>query len=92
MVVTTPYFLVNLVTKPEVAEHLIPNILKFKIVYYIKEIFQGGTPGESGEKDVLKVQMLCPRSLFNEVLSYLKKYYVKKYGAVVYYESVNVPI
>ncbi len=92
MIVSTPYFLVTLITKPEVAEHLIPNILNFKIVYYLKEEFKGGTPGTGGEKDILKVQMLCPRGVHGEVMKYLKEYYVKGYGAVAYYEEVNVPM
>ncbi len=92
MVITTPYFLVTLVTKPEVASHLIPNIMNFKIVYYIKEEFKGGTPGTGEERDILKVQMLCSRGVFGDVVNYLKEYYVKGYGAVVYYEEVNVPV
>lgn len=91
MVISTPYFLVTIITKPEIAEHLIPNILNFKIVYYLKEEFKGGTPG-SGEKDILKVQMLCPRGVHGEVVNYLKQYYVKDYGAVVYYEEASVPM
>ncbi len=91
MVVSTPYYLVTIVTKPEVAEHLIPNIQNFKIIYYIKEEFKGGTPGAE-EKDILKVQMLCPRGVFGDVANYMKEYYVKGYGAVTYYQEVNVPM
>lgn len=50
MFVSTPYFLINVITKPEVAEHLIPNIKNFDIVYYIKEEFKGGKPKEPDEK------------------------------------------
>jgi len=92
MIITTPHFLITVITKPEVAEHLIPNILNFKITYYIKEEFKGGTPGTAGEKDILKMQMLCPRSVYVEVMSYLKEYYVKGCGAVCYYQEANVPM
>lgn len=91
MVVSTKYYLVNVVTKPEVAEHLIPNIKNFELVYYLKEEFRGGTPKEAAEKDIVKVQMLCTRSKFVEVFKYVTQYYVKDYGAVCYYEEVNVP-
>jgi hypothetical protein len=92
MLATTHYYLVNVVTKPEVAEHLIPNIRNFEFVYYIKEECKGGTPKEAGEKDIVKIQMLCSRSKFAEVMKYIDQYYVKGYGAVCYYEEVNVPL
>lgn len=90
--VSTPFFLVNIVTKPEVAEHLIPNIKNFDIVYYVKQEFKSGKPGEPDEKDVVKVQMLCSRGKLSEVMSYLKQHYVQRYGAVAYYEEVKVPV
>jgi len=40
----------------------------------------------------LKMQMLCPRSVYVEVMSYLKEYYVKGCGAVCYYQEANVPM
>jgi len=92
MIVSTKYFLINVVTKPEVAEHLIPNIRNFEIVYYVKEEFKGGTPKETAEKDIVKVQMLCSRSKLSEIMSYLIEHYIKRYGAVAYYEEVNVPM
>jgi hypothetical protein len=90
--VSTPHFLVNIVTKPEIAEHLIPNIKKFEIVYYLKQEFSGGRPDDPEEKDIVKVQMLCNRGILAEIMNYVKEYYVKGYGAVCYYEEVNVPI
>ncbi len=92
MFISTTYFLVNVITKPEVAEHLIPNIRNFDLVYYIKEEFKGGKPKEGGEKDITKVQMMCDRGKLSEIMNYLIEYYVKKYGAVCYYEEVNVPV
>ena len=89
---STPHYLVNVVTKPEIAEHLIPNIKKFKIVYYLKQEFTGGRPEDSGEKDIVKVQMLCSRGMLSEIMNYVKEYYVKGYGAVCYYEEVHVPL
>lgn len=90
--VTTPHFLVNVVTKPEIAEHLIPNIKKFDIVYYLRQDFNGGTPSDAGEKEIVKVQMLCSRGKLSDIMNYVKEYYVKGYGAVCYYEEVNVPV
>ncbi|MBZ0201457.1 MAG: hypothetical protein K8I03_00415 [Ignavibacteria bacterium] len=90
--VTTPHFVVNVVLKPEYAEHLIPNIKKFDIVYYIQREFKGGRPSDADEKDICKVQMLCNRGALGNIMSYLKEYYVKGFGAVCYYEEVNVPM
>ena len=90
--ITTPYFLVNVVTKPEVAEHLIPNINGFDIIYYTKEEFPGGRPKDNEEKTLVRVQMLCGRGELSKVMSYIKEYYVKGYGAVCYYQEVNVPV
>lgn len=90
--VSTKFFLINVITKPEVAEHLVPNIKNFDIVYYIREEFKGGKPDEPDEKSVAKVQLLCSRGKLGEIMSYLKEHYVGRYGAVCYYEEVNVPI
>jgi hypothetical protein len=92
MVISTKYFLINIVTKPEVAEHLIPNIKKFEIVYYLKQEFEGGRPTDADEKDIVKVQLLCAWGKLSEIMGYLKEYYIKGYGAVCYYEEVNVPM
>ena len=89
---STPHYLVNVVTKPEIAEHLVPNIKKFKIVYYLKHEFTGGRPEDSGGKDIVKVQMLCSRGELGGIMDYIKQYYVKGFGAVCYYEEVHVPI
>jgi hypothetical protein len=89
---STPYFLITVVTKPEVADHLIPNIKGFEFVYYIKEEFKGGTPKDPAEKGIVKIEMLCTRGKLGEIMSYVKEYYVKGYGAVCYYEEVNVPM
>ncbi len=91
-VISTPHYLINVITKPEVADHLVPNIRKFEIVYFLREDFKGGTPADPGEKDIVKVQMLCRKGKLGEIMSYVKEYYVKGYGAVCYYEEVNVPI
>lgn len=90
--VSTPHFLVNVVTKPEVADHLIPNIKKFAIVYYVREDLKGSRPSDTDEKDITKVQMLCSRGILSDVMGYIKEYYIKGYGAVCYYEEVNVPM
>lgn len=90
--VSTPHFLINVVTKPEVADHLIPNIKKFEIVYYVRYDLKGGRPSDAGEKDITKVQLLCSRGKLGEIMGYLKEYYIKGYGAVAYYEEVNVPV
>ena len=90
--VSTPHFLVNVVTKPEVADHLIPNIKKFEIAYYLRQDFPGGRPQDQGDKEIVKVQMLCSRGKLGEIMNYIKEYYIKGYGAVCYYEEVNVPI
>jgi len=92
MFLSTQYYLITVVTKPEVAEHLIPNIKGFEIVYYIKEQYKGGTPKDPAEKDIVKVEMLCAWDKMNQIMEYVKKYYVKGYGAVSYYEEVHVPI
>lgn len=89
---STPHFLITVVTKPEAAEHLITNIKGFEIAYYIKEEFKGGAPKDSAEKDIVKVQVLCSRGKLGEIISYVKEYYVKGYGAVCYYEEVSVPM
>ena len=90
--VSTPHFLVNVVTKPEVADHLIPNIKKFDIVYYVRQDLKGSRPTDTDEKDITKVQMLCRRGTLSEIMGYVKEYYIKGYGAVCYYEEVNVPM
>ncbi len=90
--VSTPHFLINVVTKPEVADHLIPNIKKFEIVYYVRYDLSGGRPADQEEKNITKVQMLCSRGKLSEIMGYLKEYYIKGYGAVAYYEEVNVPM
>lgn len=92
MTISTKFFLVNIVTKPEVAEHLIPNIKKFEIVYYLKQEFTGGRPADTDQKDIVKIQVLCSRGKLGEIMSYLKEFYIKGYGAVCYYEEVNVPM
>lgn len=90
--VSTPHFLVNVITKPEVADHLIPNIKKFDIVYYVREDLKGSRPYDADEKEISKVQMMCRRGTLSEIMGYVKEYYVKGYGAVCYYEEVNVPV
>lgn len=90
--VSAPHFLINIVTKPDVADHLIPNIKKFEIVYYVRYDLKGGRPADTEEKDITKVQLLCSRGKLGEIMSYLKEYYIKGYGAVAYYEEVNVPV
>lgn len=92
MFITTQHFLICVVTKPEVAEHLIPNIKKFDIIYYLRQDFKGGRPADTDEKDIVKVQMLCSQHKMPEIMNYLKEYYIKSYGAVCYYEKANVPI
>ena len=92
MILTTPYFLITVVTKPEVADHLIPNIKSFKIVYYIREDFKGGRPGDSEDKNLTKVEILCDRSLYVKIMEYVKEYYVKGYGAVMYQQEAMVPM
>ncbi|MCC6865594.1 MAG: hypothetical protein IT280_05480 [Ignavibacteria bacterium] len=90
--VSTPHFLVSVVTKPEVADHLIPNLKKFEIVYYLRHDLNGGRPADSEEKEISKIQLMCSRGNLSGIMSYLKEYYIKQYGAVAYYEEVNVPI
>ncbi len=90
--VSTPHFLINIVTKPEVAEHLAKNLKGFQIAYYLKEEFKGGRPQDAEEKDIVKIQLLCSRGILTEILSYVKEHYVKGYGAVCYYEEVKVPV
>lgn len=92
MIMTTPYFLITVVTKPEVAEHLIPNIKAFKIVYYIREDFKGGRPGDTTDKDISKVEILCDRGVYVKVMEYIKQYYVKDFGAVMYQQEAMVPL
>jgi len=92
MILTMPYFLVTVVTKPEVVEHLIPNIKNFKIIYYIREDFKGGRPGDSSDKDLTKVEILCERAIYIKVMEYVKEYYVKGYGAVCYQQEAMVPM
>jgi hypothetical protein len=36
--------------------------------------------------------MLCSRGKLGDIMNYLKEYYVKGYGAVCYYEEINVPV
>ena len=67
--VSTPYYLINVITKPGVAEHLIPNIKNFDIVYYLKEEFKGSRAKEGEVKDIVKVQMLCQRSVMGDIMN-----------------------
>lgn len=90
--VSQTFYLINIITKDELAEHLIPNIKGFNIFYYIKEEYKGGKPDEQEEKHVTKVQMLCSRSELSRIVDYIKQYYVKGYGAVCYFEEVKVPM
>ena len=90
--VTTKYFLVTVVTKPEVAEHLVPNVKKLNTVYFTVQNYKGGRPEESEEKDIVKVEMLCARGSLAGIMNYIKEYYVNGFGAVCYYIEVNVPI
>ncbi len=90
--VATKYFLVNVVTKPDVADHLIPNIKKFDIVYFMKQEFRGGRPADPEDKDIVKVQILCARGKLGSIMDYVSEHYVKRYGAVCYYEEVYVPM
>jgi hypothetical protein len=92
MVISTKYYLINVITKPEVAEHLVPNIRNFEIVYYSKEEFKGGKPGEPEEKNIVRIQMLCTRGKLGGIMTYLQEHYIKRYGAACYYEEVNVPM
>ena len=92
MLLTTAYFLITVITKPEVAEHLVPNIKNFNIVYYIREDFKGGRPGDTTEKDITKVEILCDRSMYVKILEYVKQYYIKDYGVVLYQQEVMVPM
>ena len=86
----TKRFLINVITKPEVAEHLIPNIKGFDILYFIKEECNGSGPKDTEEKGMLKVQFLCTQDMFSKVWDYLEEYYVKGYGTILYYEDVHV--
>lgn len=90
--VTTKHYLVTVVTKPEVLEHLIPNIKKLDIVYFIRQEFTGGRPKDAEDKEIAKVEMLCEWGKLGSVMNYIKDYYVKGFGAVCYYIEVNVPI
>lgn len=89
MIITTPYFSISVVTNPEVAGHLIPNIKNFEIVYYLKQELKGGKPNEPEEKDIVKVQMLCSQGKVSEIMNYIEEYYVKRYGVICYYEKVS---
>ena len=90
--VSTVHYLVNVITKPEVADHLIPNIKKLDIVYYVREDLKGARPTDADEKNISKVQMLCRKGTLGDIMSYVKEYYINGYGAVCYYEEVNVPM
>jgi hypothetical protein len=90
MLVLTHHFLITVITKPEVAEHLIPNIKNFKMIYYIREDFKGGRPGDVSEKDIVKIEMFCDRVSYLEIMEYIKKYYVKDYGVVCYLQEASV--
>ena len=92
MLLTTAYFLITVVTKPEVAEHLIPNIRSFKIVYYIREDFKGGRQGDAAEKDITKVEIMCDRSEYVKIMEYIKQYYIKDFGVVCYQQEAMVPM
>lgn len=91
MVISTVHFLISIVVKQEAAEHLIPNIRKFDVVYCMSEELKGGRPAEK-EGNITRVQVLCSRGKLNEIMGYVKEYYVKGFGAVYYYEEVNVPM
>jgi hypothetical protein len=86
----TKRFLINVITKPEVVEHLIPNVKGFDIIHYIKEECNGMGPKDTAEKGMLKVQFLCTQDMFSKVWDYLEKYYVKDFGIILYYEDVHV--
>ena len=84
----TKRYIINVITKPEVAVHLIPNVKGFDIIYYIKEECKGAEPKDSEEKDMLKVKFLCSFDAFPKIWDYLDKYYVKDYGIVLYHQIV----
>ncbi len=92
MFIAQPQFLISIVTKPEVADHLIPNLKKFDIVYYLRFDLKGGRPADAGDKDITRVQLMCSRGKLNSIMDYVKEYYIKGYGVVAYYEEVHVPI
>jgi len=90
--VTTKYYLVTVVTKPEVAEHLLPNIRKLNIVYFTVQNYKVGKSGETGEKDIVKVKMLCAKGTLADTMNYIKEYYVNGFGVVCYYVEANIPV
>lgn len=92
MFIAQPQFLINIVTKPEVADHLIPNLKKFDLVYYLRFDLKGGRPADPEDKEITRVQLMCSRGKLNSIMDYVKEYYIKGYGAVAYYEEVHVPI
>jgi hypothetical protein len=91
MIISTPHFIVNVIATAEVAEHLVTNVRNFKFVSYAVQELKGGKPDEE-EKDMVKIQMLCPRTEYLNVISYLKEHYVERYGVVCYFEEVSVPV
>lgn len=49
MFISIPHFLVNVITTPEVAEHLVPNVRSFKFVSCVVQELKGSKP-DSEEK------------------------------------------
>ena len=88
----TQQYLINVITKPEVAGHLIPNIKGFDIIYYIKVECKGAGSKDLEEISMVKVQILCTPDMSSKIWDYIEEYYVKGYGAILYYEQVRVPM
>ena len=92
MTVTTRYYLVTIITDEQTAEHLIPNIRQLKLVNYAVHNLTGGKPGDSEGNGIVKIEILCARGGLSDSMNYLNDNYVKRYGAVLYYIEVNVPV
>jgi len=92
VIITAPHYLVTVITKPEVAEHLISNLKNFRYFYYGKQEFKGGIPGETSEKDMVKVEILCDRTVAPSVMNYIREYYVKDFGVIYYRVQADVQI
>jgi hypothetical protein len=91
MLMFTNGFIITAICKYDVVGHLVDNIRKFSILdYTIEEVKTAKGAGET-EKG-FRVTIHTDRNTYAKVMEYLKQYYVKDYGIILYYNEVFQPM
>lgn len=91
MWMTQNFYLVTILCDKSTSEHLVDNIRKFNPVNYTIEDIntaKGNTEASPGRR----VQVICQRNEYSKVMEYIKQYYVKDYGVVLYMNEVFMPM